>query len=325
MYNKLSHSNAEFKKKIRGNTPESRFMEGEERGGESLFSFSENVLNLSYSNAEFTNFPGSNTSGPSFQGGEEAVASSCNYVWLRPWLRRSLTFIAISCFSVLFPRQESIGHPFKHESKSTFVENSVYMPMSYEPRSYSSKQKIFLNVSVQYAVNKKNWIPQLKWHMRRMCFDSVPYLRVDCDGSEFLGIPTKDRRTMRITDTLGDEPLNWNLRHLCRPGRTGRLITIDRWYPMDNLSPLFTCFINMTQPHLDGSNCIQTAWPFCMVLPSGVFRGAIGPWPPLATFFSSYEKIGKHGLAHFCVSTSGQRKFGSSPLWNPTGLLSSRL
>ena len=38
--------------------------------GESLFSFSKNVLKLSYSNAEFNKFPGDNTPDPRFRGEE---------------------------------------------------------------------------------------------------------------------------------------------------------------------------------------------------------------------------------------------------------------
>ena len=45
-------------------------MGGEGRGGESLFSFSKNVLKLSYNNAKFTNLSGGNTTRPLFQRGE---------------------------------------------------------------------------------------------------------------------------------------------------------------------------------------------------------------------------------------------------------------
>ena len=43
--------------------------------------------------------------------------------------------------------------------------------------------------------------------------------------------------------------------------------------------------------------------------PNGVFRGAIGPWPPFGAknVFLTYKKLGKLGMAPLCESTSGQR------------------
>ena len=48
----------------------------------------------------------------------------------------------------------------------------------------------------------------------------------------------------------------------------------------------------------------------CYII-SGVFRGAIGPWPPFGqkNFFFTIGKIWKTWFGPLCVSTSGQRKF----------------
>ena len=44
--------------------------------------------------------------------------------------------------------------------------------------------------------------------------------------------------------------------------------------------------------------------------------GSIWPWPPWQQFFFHQRKSRKTWFGPFCVSTSGQQKFGP-PLWNP--------
>ena len=70
---KLSYSNTEFKKISGDNTLDRRF-----KRDESLFSFTENVLEYSYSNADFKNIPRDNTPNPRFKGEESLFSFSEN-------------------------------------------------------------------------------------------------------------------------------------------------------------------------------------------------------------------------------------------------------
>ena len=63
----------------------------------------------------------------------------------------------------------------------------------------------------------------------------------------------------------------------------------------------------------DGPSQLRPASGGQLVVPSGVFRGTIGPWPPFGQIFSTIGKIGKHGLPH-CASISDQQKFAPPPL-----------
>ena len=73
------------------------------RKGESLFSFTKNVLKLAYSNAEFKNFPGDNTLDPGFRGEENLFLFSKNA------LKQSYSNAEFKKFPRTIPRTPVLG------------------------------------------------------------------------------------------------------------------------------------------------------------------------------------------------------------------------